>query len=570
MSLPVPRWHFTSDLAAHWPANDPWPIPGWLQAGVARIVKQSPQRTVYRVDLPGLAFYLKHHHLPDRVTWVRQLLRAAKGRREFDRLERLARLGVPAPRPLGWGDCPGWLGAGESLVVTLALDDVTPLNRLLIDRALNVRQRLDLVRELGRFVAKLHDAGVDHTDLHLGNIVVRFTPRIELFLVDLDAVGLRRPLDRERSLANLVLFTRGCLPASGRADRLRFLHAYAAARGWLDPRRDVVGPRTLFDLARRVEADAWASSIAFWRGRDERCLVSNRYYRRIAGGDFVGVATRDLDEATLVHLKKDPARLFDGARVLKHSKTSTVAEMSVAVGGQPKDAIVKMIGATRRTDPLAALARPTPLLRSWIAGQGFLERNLPTPRPLAVVHRRRFGLLYEGYLLTEKLLHVQQLDQYARDIAELPDRQRRWRTKIDQVARVVQQMHRCQLSHRDLKAANLLVTSAGVEGTPAGAARPSRTSPFPVPSTNVWVIDLVGVTRHARLGKQRRVQNLARLNVSFLDSPAVTRTDRLRFLRLYLAWGVHGKGDWKPWWRAIAAATGAKVEKNKKAGRMVA
>jgi hypothetical protein len=128
-------------------------------------------------------------------------------------------------------------------------------------------------------------------------------------------------------------------------------------------------------------------------------------------------------------------------------------------------------------------------------------------------------------------------------------------------------MHRCNLSHRDLKAANLLVTSMINEDTPAGAPRPIHASPFPVPLTNLWFIDLVGVARHARLSGRRRVQNLARLNASFVHSALVSRADRLRFLRFYLAWGIHGKNNWKAWWRAIARATAVKVARNLRAGR---
>jgi hypothetical protein len=83
----------------------------------------------------------------------------------------------------------------------------------------------------------------------------------------------------------------------------------------------------------------------------------------------------------------------------------------------------------------------------------------------------------------------------------------------------------------------------------------------------VWFIDLVGVRRHRRLGRPRKVQNLARLNASFLRHPLVTRTARLRFLLTYLNAGLHGTAGWKDWWRAVAAATEAKRAKNKKNGR---
>jgi tRNA A-37 threonylcarbamoyl transferase component Bud32 len=562
-----PIWHLSPALAAVWPEGDPWPVRKWLTTGAARIIKKGPQRTVIRVDLPGLSFFWKQHHLPDRLTWLRQCLRSPKGRRENDQLLELAKRGVPAPEPLGWGAGREW--GCESFALTRALDDVVPLTRLSVDAS----QRHGLADALGRFLAKLHEAGVDQRDLHLGNVLARSAPdgNFDLFLVDLDAVRIGAALDRGRSLANLAILGSGCYAATARTDRLRFLRRYAANRGWLDPANDRCGPRELADLAAAIERQTWAYCQTFWARRDERCLRTNRYYRVIAEGSFVGMALRGVDEDWLARLCRDPDSLFHerGVKVLKDSKTSTVAEIVAPIDGTPRRVILKKIGATRWTDPWTALVRPTPILRSWVSGQGLLERNLPTPRPLVMVHRRRHGLWHDGYLVTEKLDGVQELDDYVKGLAELPAAERRrrlWR-QIERVARAIRDLHRRHLSHRDLKAPNLLVTTIDNEDTPAGAARAIWSSPFPVANTTLWFIDLVGVSRHARLGRRRRVQNLARLNASFLQSPMLTRGDRLRFLRIYLVWGIHGKGDWKKWWRAIATATAAKAARNQKAGR---
>src|SRR5262249_2129644 len=119
--------------------------------------------------------------------------------------------------------------------------------------------------------------------------------------------------------------------------------------------------------------------------------------------------------------------------------------------------------------------------------------------------------------------------------------------RLDELGRLVRELHRRQVSHRDLKAANLLVNADGV-----------------------WLIDLVGVRLLRRLPRRRRVQDLARLHASFCRSPLLTRTDKLRFLRTYLQWGLTGRQRWKRWWREIAAATEAKVARNLRNGRPLA
>ena len=214
------------------------------------------------------------------------------------------------------------------------------------------------------------------------------------------------------------------------------------------------------------------------------------------------------------------------------------------------------------------LSGPTSALRSWLLGHGLLERGIPTARPLAVLHRRQAGLVREGYLVTEKIEPAEELNAYVAGLSSLPgpEARRRLLRQIERVAQSVRDLHRCRLSHRDLKAANLLVTSAAAEETPVGAPQPfGSMSVAALPrTTNLWFIDLVGVRLHDHLGRRRRVQNLARLNARFLEQPLVSRTERLRFLRIYLGWGIHGKNDWKTWWRQIAAATAAKVDRNRR------
>jgi hypothetical protein len=67
-----------------------------------------------------------------------------------------------------------------------------------------------------------------------------------------------------------------------------------------------------------------------------------------------------------------------------------------------------------------------------------------------------------------------------------------------------------------------------------------------------------------RMARSRKVQNLTRLNASFIASKAITRTDRLRFLFTYLNLGAFGRGDWKNWWKAVDRATEKKVRRNQR------
>jgi hypothetical protein len=226
-----------------------------------------------------------------------------------------------------------------------------------------------------------------------------------------------------------------------------------------------------------------------------------------------------------------------------------VAELNVC--GRPL--IYKRFRLTDRRDPWFAMARPTGALRSWVFGHGLHERLLPTARPLFVFHRTRRGLPREGYLLAEKIEGAVDLLEYARRPTNLPQLQRsiELRGRMEALARLIRLLHARGLSHRDLKAANLL-------------------TPAKMGDHRFWFIDLVGVRRHHRVSRRRKVQNLARLHVSFANHRIVTRTEKLRFLLTYLRSGLRGSDGWKLLWRSIAAATEAKLAKNARTGRPVA
>src|SRR5205807_7151277 len=116
----------------------------------------------------------------------------------------------------------------------------------------------------------------------------------------------------------------------------------------------------------------------------------------------------------------------------------------LVVGGTVRRVIYKRFRVTSRKDPWLALLRHSPAVRSWINGHGLRERCLPTARPLAVFHRRRGGLAYEGYLLTEKIPEAVDLHRFVACLAESDAEERRCglRRRIGHVSGLVSELHR--------------------------------------------------------------------------------------------------------------------------------
>jgi serine/threonine protein kinase len=237
--------------------------------------------------------------------------------------------------------------------------------------------------------------------------------------------------------------------------------------------------------------------------------------------------------------------------------------MSMPGPDGPIPVVLKRVNVRSWMTPIKNMLRPSQVLRSWVHGHAFRDRRLSTPRPLAAFHRYRSGLPAEGYLLTEKVPGAVAIDVAIS--SSLSRGKEQFQTVSDdltasttgstsgfsevsvELARLLRAMHDRDVSHRDLKAANILLANG----------------------QHPMLIDLVGVRTQVRLSASQRAKELARLNASFLNSPHVNRTDRLRFLHAYLSAGSGLGVDWKNWWEMICRATAAKAEKNRRRKRML-
>lgn len=560
----------------------------WLLTGQARVVKKGLHRTVYHVVLPGLDIHLKHYPLTDTRSWLRQLIRPSKARSEYQLTLAVAERNVATLEPLAFGECGSTIQASYLITRTVphvhSLDQFMEQTLLQLPLARQTQTRQVLAEELGIFVARMHHAGITHKDLHPGNLLVRLDefdcPR--LYLIDLHALHIGGALSWSASRDNLVLFNRWFILRAERSDRMRFFKSYVQAR------KSLTGSdRQGFSFVKRfrcppgaereLEERTVVSNLDFWRHHDPRCVGANRYFRRLASGKVRGHAVADLDAGLVAELLADPDAPFRwaGVRFLKNSRSSTVIEIEAPSPEGPRRLIYKRFNMTRWTDPVTALFRWTGVVRSYRMGHALRWRGLPTPRPLLMLQRHIWGLPRQGYILTENLPEARHLFDFVHELSLRRDaeRQRCLRAMITQLGRLISDLHQRRILHRDLKAANLLVSSQ-----PWRVSHPDRRDygSIALPAVSgpgtpqLWLIDLVGVTLAGKRDRRQCVKNLARLHASFWIHQGVTRTDKLRFLRIYLRWGLRGKMGWKRWWRAIEQATQIKVRRNLRRGRPLA
>ena len=511
-------WHFRSG-AAELLGGIP-DIAAWERDGAATLVKKNLQRSIWRVALPGGAVYFKLCRANTPRAWMRDILRPPKAKLEFENVLDLESRGIGCIEPLAWGMSDGFW-PGDSFTVTREQSNAEPLD-LFLTRPLDPPRRRELAAAFGAYLAKLRDAGVVHPDAHPGNFLIEWIDSPRFYLLDVHAVQTSLfAADR-----NLVLLNRWFQMRSTRTDRLRFWRAYTSQNSKSPPKE--------------LESQTRESNLRFWRNRLSRYVGNNREYREIRGRGVRGHAVKDLPTELLALWIANPDGVFEGATssLLKDSRSSTVAIFE----HDEKKYIAKRFRRHGLLTGIKNRLRHSPALRSWIFGQSLRDRGLPTARPLAFLQRYRLGLPREGYLIFE----------FIADAVELPDAVAQSsgierRRLAETLGRLLRDIHDRGVSHRDLKAPNILFA----DGQPV-------------------LIDLVGVRVGLKISDRERVRDLARLNASFTGSPLVTRTDRLRLLRAYSSWSSRPRGDWKTFWRAIATETLAKIEKNRRSGRVLA
>jgi tRNA A-37 threonylcarbamoyl transferase component Bud32 len=568
-----PDWNWQQTPDVGWWYRDGWGevllgpeglrLDEWRASGVLTTVKSGPHRIVYRVRLPETTIYIKHFLVPNRRSVLRQWVRRGKGRNEGKRSVHLATIGVPTITPVALGEQRRRKFLFENYLVTPAISDTIPLDEF-VERRLpgwpepeQSTIRRNLARAVAVMTARLHNAGLLHHDFHPGNILVRLerADDLELFMIDLDAMRKCGQVTWKLARQNLALLDHYFWLRSSRTDRFRFLKSYLRARAEPSPS---VGP-----FAREIEDTTrlWAERL--WRRWGRRCRSSNKYFEVYRGALTGCVASRDLDPSEICPLLEDPDLPLEqpGVSLLKNSRTTTVAETTMLVRGQPTQVIYKRFNRKKWLDPLLTLFRPPRAWRSWQAGQDLASRGIPTPQNLAYVSRRRswrssplfWFLPHETYLVTVKQQGAQSLAEYVSKVLPalpLPERRDRIRSLTGSLAQLIRSLHDRSLSHRDLKGSNILI-KVNSDGE----------------IDELSLIDLVGVQLRHPLPWRKRIQNLARLCLSLSLVPGRTRTDLVRFLRLYLPWGLSPLGDWKALWRKIDRAVGAKRARNLKRGR---
>jgi tRNA A-37 threonylcarbamoyl transferase component Bud32 len=346
-----------------------------------QLLKENRGRAVWRVEAGRPALFVKRFP-PD--------LFRDRARKEAALLRDLDEADIPCPRVVAVARDPK-----GSYLLTEEIPDVQTLG----DRLKNPGPAGRLLEALGALVRKLHDAGFEHQDFHVGNVLVRAD---ELFVIDVHRARRGRPLSRARRLEGIAFTAMSFSEARPSSDLVRFFRAAGlkTRADWLDA----------WERLRRHREK-------HYRSRQERCFKE--------GSGFAV-------EGKIIH-RKD-IRLAELQERLRVDRRIVIKE---GKGGR-----VSRVGENlflKETSP--ARAR-----RIWEHAHGLSVRGIDTPRLWA------WG---GGWVAGEWLESVDLYGYVRGDYARLGRAEKD--AFLRRLARVVRRLHDRGVFHSDLKSANVLV-----------------------------------------------------------------------------------------------------------------
>lgn len=283
-------------------------------------------------------------------------------------------------------------------------------------------------------------------------------------------------------------------------------------------------------LERRGLSSDVDEALRIHRGKEtERCFHDNRDFKIVQSGDLIWHCRRDLLRPTHDPILADPDRfLRPGSKLLKDGRATTISVV-------PGQALLKRFNSKK----LRALFKHHFMYsraRHSFQGAYHLEMlGISTPRPVAFAERRFCGLLLRSYLLMEYLPDAMAIDRFTRQwqVDGTPAR----KIAVENVGRIVGQLHEAGFANRDLKSRNILVSEAG----------------------QAWIIDLDGVDYKSRVNEETRVRNLLRMVRDLEHHGRLTLRDRLSFLKSYAR--AAGAGSANGLFRRLAEAVREKGAK---------
>ncbi len=355
-------------------------------------------------------------------------------KKEWRGLNLLCKCRLNAPKPLFFGQTTDRRWA---IVTGKIVDSSTALE--VFNGAEDDQDRFKVLALVCRELARQNDKGVFQKDLHLGNFLV-----LEDAVYALDPARMKffhRPLCRTESISQLALLS--CYIPDDDIDLFdKLCKEYFDVRGWCFDEAQkalVVGNR---DQHRKEQIK---------RGL-KKCMRTSKRVLKIRTSRHFALFDRSyIDFVNPIDFINQIDSLMDAGRILKRGNTSYLSRINF----NEKDVVVKRYNHKGLVHSLRHTVMGSRARRSWLYGHRLGMLSISTPKPLAFIKKKKGGLVWQSYIVTE-YVEGQKLYDFLKN--NQPEQQKFFLIK-EQLKILMKKLAEYRITHGDLKHTNILIAN---------------------------------------------------------------------------------------------------------------
>ena len=355
-------------------------------------------------------------------------------RREVSGIKALLKANIPTPDLLFFGKTK------DKGVGVLLFKYIYPSKDLgeLWNTTKNIKEKRNLICKLMVILAKMHQAGIKHLDLHLNNFLIK---NDEIYTFDGTSIRWHKKShslklqDRINNLA--LLFAQFTLP-----DYFLVYDLYAEylkASGLKDT-------KDIFDKL-QLRIKRWRR----WRIRNYIKLNSRQYSELISRKSFTRfmLCKRAYYTSAMTAFLDNPDKIINDPKsfFLKRGNSSTVIKTNI----DKHDLVVKRYNIKNFKHWMRRFLRPSRATHSWQSAHLLLILGIATPMPVAMLERRFGYFRGSAYFAYEYIDGPNSIDFF--NDSDQPQ-------KLDvakRISDIFKNLAIAKISHHDMKGTNIII-----------------------------------------------------------------------------------------------------------------
>ncbi|HPD61032.1 MAG TPA: lipopolysaccharide kinase InaA family protein, partial [Thermodesulfobacteriota bacterium] len=492
-----------------------------FKKGKGDIKKDKIRRTVKQMELKEKgSFFVKHIKIKGWDTTLKYLFLPRKILTEWRIMNQLTGLDIGIPYPVALGINRKFGLLREAFLITQSLGEMIDLHKFYKENIKNSLEKETFLKALTAYLRFLHHKGILHQDIHLENIIV---PResigpLSFFLVDLYKTRIKKHLSEKEKMLNLALliFYIAEVNLFGPNDQEKFIRLYYSEDDFSEAKLNSI-TKKIFSQIKKLRDQRFLS----WGRKSFR---AGKFFNIIKEKGKFLIYRWEFDPKLIPDILKEHERITTSIRGIVHPPGE---QLPPAILKTSRKALVTKININEqrflvkegRNDALRFSFRfwvaRLRNRRSWANSNKLVLKNIPTPRGLALLEEKRWGVWMKSFLIMEYIEGAIPLRSYVQNFTTSSDPEvfQKKRAFISFMARFVRSLHQKGIYHGDLKSDNFLIKEK---------------------AENEWecfIVDTDRVYFGKRVSLAHRIKNLAQLNATI--ARCISPFDRIKFFKDY-------------------------------------